>query len=155
MPRRRKEFLLVFLTCPGFFGPSVVRDDVRLVPIADIEPLRELGCVSPATRSETWLGLLGDTKLCAAPRSSRGCRWRFYLVRLTVKARAPSFVLNFRPELTVRLRTVAHARLYSSVTLDVMPITRRLRPLFNASSLFRSFVFPGIAFSVRYGSLLC
>ncbi len=115
----------------------VQRNNVRFVPIADIKPWRELGRVSPATRSKTWSGLLGI----------RSYRWRFYLVRLTVKARAPSFVLNVRPELTVRLRIVENVRLYSSVPLFVMPLMRRLLPFANASSLVRSLVLSGIAFS--------
>lgn len=75
-------------------------------------------------------------------------------MRVIVKLRAPSFVLNVRPELVVRLRSVEYARLYSSVVLDVTPLTRRLPPFVNASSLLRSFVFPGITFSLIEVSLV-
>ena len=76
-------------------------------------------------------------------------------MRVIVKARAPSFTLNFRPELTVILRIVANALLYSGVMLDVMPVTRALPPFFYASSLIRSLVLlAGIAFSLLCVSLL-
>src|SRR5258708_3312924 len=62
-------------------------------------------------------------------------------MRVIVRARVPSFMLNCRPLLTRILPIVYMALLYSGLVLELMPATRTLLPLVNASSLVRSFVF--------------
>ena len=64
-----------------------------------------------------------------------------YFKRVMVKACVPSFMLKSRPLLTRILPIVYTALLYSGLLLEVMADRRTLLPLFNASSLVRSFVF--------------